>query len=215
MASGEELRVAVRESHMSNLNLGITCAKRRWALCGLLVLGLFAGGCAHSPSAMAQGGYTISAAQIQEAVARKFPRGYGLSGLAHLELTNPRIGLKPAQNQLNAVLTVTASGPLLQDQSYNGELDVDFSLRYEPSDRTLRATQLHFNGLRMQGLTPAAEQMLQQYGTTLARRSLQEVVLHQLSEKDLALTDGMGLEPGQFTVTSKGLVVQLQPKTLR
>ncbi|WP_246475193.1 DUF1439 domain-containing protein [Diaphorobacter ruginosibacter] len=188
------------------------CTRRRWLFSGLLAGGVFLSGCAASPGVLAQQGYTISQAQIQGAVARKFPRSYGMGGLVNLALADPRIRLKPEHDQLNAVIAVVASGPLLQGRSYNGALDVDFSLRYEASDRTLRATRLQLNGLRMEGLTPAAEQMLQQYGTTLAQRSLQEVVLHQLSEQDLALTDGLGLEPGQFTVTDKGLVVQLKPK---
>lgn len=186
--------------------------QRRLLAGGLLAAGMFLAGCAASPGVLAQQGYTISAERIQETVARKFPRRYGMGGLLDLELAHPRIGLRPESNQLNAVIAVVASGPLLQPRSYDGALDVDFSLRYEPSDRTLRATHLRLNGLRMQGLSPQAEQMLQQYGATLAQRSLQEVVLHQLSEQDLALTNGLGLEPGQFTVTRKGLVVELRPR---
>lgn len=187
--------------------------RRRYVMGALVATGLVASGCTLSPSAMAQQGYTISAGQIQEAVARKFPRQFGLGGLLNFQLSDPRIGLRPVTNQLNTVLALNASGPLLQAQSYDGSLDVDFSLRYEPSDRSLRATQLQLNALRMQGLTPAAEQMLQQYGSTLARQALQEVVLYQLTDKDLALTDGLGLEPGDFTVTPKGLKVQLKPKS--
>ncbi len=191
-----------------------TSGSRRLALSGLMAAGLLMVGCAASQNAMALPSYTLSATQIQEAVGRKFPRNYGMGGLVNLELGHPQIQLRPVQNQLNAVLAVVASGPLLQSRSYNGALDVNFSLRYEPSDRTLRATQLHLNGLRMEGLAPSAEQMLQQYGATLAQRALQEVVLHQLSEKDLALTDGLGWEPVQFTVTNTGLVVTLQRKAV-
>lgn len=186
--------------------------RRRWVLFSLVAAGLLVSGCAASSNAFAQPSFTIPAAQLQEAVERKFPRKYAMNGLLNLELTHPQIQLKPEQNQLNTVLVVVASGPLLQQRNYHGTLDVDFSLRYEPSDRTLRATQLQLNGLRMDGLNLSGEQLLQQYGSALAQRSLQEVVLYQLSEQDLALTNGLGLEPGQFTVTPKGLAVQLKPK---
>lgn len=185
--------------------------RRGLLLCASAVLMM---GCAAPGDAMAQPSYTISAQQIQEAVAQKFPRQFGFGGLMNLGLSDPRIQLRPEKNRLNTVLDVLASGPLLQARDYRGALDVDFSLRYEPSDRTLRATQLHLNGLRMEGLNIAADQMIQQYGNTLAQRALQEVVLHQLTDQDLALVNGLGLEPGKFTVTPKGLVVTLQNKAV-
>ena len=190
------------------------CPQRRWLLGTVMSMGLLVAGCATSSSAMAQPSYTISAGQIQDAVGQKFPRNYGFGGLMNLALSDPQIHLRPSQNRLNTVIAVLASGPLRQARSYQGALDVDFSLRYEPSDRTLRATDLHLNGLRMEGLNAQPEQMLQQYGATIAQRSLQEVVLHQLTAKDLALLNGLGLEPGKFTVTPKGLVVTLQNKAV-
>ncbi|QNP47537.1 DUF1439 domain-containing protein [Diaphorobacter aerolatus] len=198
---------------MKNIgNCGRHLPARRLWLGSALSLALVMVGCAASDRAMAQPSHTISAGQIQEAVAQKFPRKYSFSGLMNLALSDPQIHLRPERNRLNTVLAVVASGPLLQARNYQGALDVDFSLRYEASDRTLRATDLQVNGLRMEGLNPQAESMLQQYGTTLAQRSLQEVVLYQLTDKDLALVNGLGLEPGKFTVTPKGLVITLQNK---
>ncbi|MBF5004824.1 DUF1439 domain-containing protein [Diaphorobacter sp. NR2-3-3-1] len=189
-------------------------SQRRVLLGAAVSWGLLLAGCASSPGAMAQPSYTVSAGQIQEAVGQKFPRNYSFGGLMSLALSDPQIHLRPERNRLNTVIAVVASGPLMQARSYQGALDVDFSLRYEASDRSLRATDLQLNGLRMQGLGAQAEQMLQQYGSTLAQRSLQEVVLHQLTDKDLALVNGLGLEPGKFTVTPKGLVVTLQNKAV-
>lgn len=49
------------------------------------------------------------------------------------------------------------------------------------------------------------------YGPALAQQSLLEVVL-QLSPQDLALPDGLGMQPGSLTVTSEGLVIEFVPK---
>ncbi|MPN02738.1 hypothetical protein SDC9_149954 [bioreactor metagenome] len=223
--NGDNTRMARDRSLEANMNMAMRAAcagmgvgreplSRRRVLGAALSAGLLACGCAVSPGAMAQPSYTISVAQIQDAVGAKFPRNYGLGGLVNLALSDPQIHLRPQNNRLNTVFDVVASGPLMQARSYRGALDVDFALRYEPSDRTLRATQLQLNGLRMEGLNPQAEQMLQQYGSTLAQRALHEVVLHQLNDKDLALVNGLGLEPGRFTVTPKGLVVTLQNKAV-
>jgi hypothetical protein len=39
-------------------------------------------------------------------------------------------------------------------------------------------------------------------------------VLHRLSPRDLALPDSMGLQPGDITVTSQGLVIGFVNKPL-
>ena len=59
----------------------------------------------------------------------------------------------------------------------------------------------------MQGLEPAAAALLQAWAPRLARRALGEVVLHRLEEKDLALLDGLGLQPGAIAVTDQGLSI--------
>jgi len=177
------------------------------AACAVLALGLFA----VAPRAGAQPSYTISAEQMQGAVAEKFPRRYALGGLMTLDVQAPRLRLLPQQNRLNADMDVTASGPLLQ-RHYSGAFDVDFALRYEPSDRTIRAHQLHVNALRLEGLQPQAADMLDVYGPQLAEQTLREVVLHQLRPQDLALPDGLGMQPSSITVTDRGLVVRFSPK---
>lgn len=54
--------------------------------------------------------------------------------------------------------------------------------------------------------------MLDIYGPQLAQQTLSEVVLHQLRPQDLAVPDGLGMQPSSITVTDKGLVVRFEPK---
>lgn len=157
--------------------------------------------------------YTVSREQIEAAVAERFPLRYPVGQWVALAVLAPRIGLKPAANRLNADMAVEASGPLLR-RTYNGRLNVDFGLRYEPRDRTLRAHDLQINALDFPDLPPEAALLLSQYGPSLARQSLGEVVLHTLKPEDLALPDGLGLQPGAITVTDRGLAVELVPKPL-
>lgn len=161
----------------------------------------------------AQPGYTISRQQLQQALAERFPRSYPLGGLIDLELQTPHLTLLPERNQLNAVIDLTATGALLA-RPHPGSLDVDFGLRYEPADRTIRAQQLHLNALRLEGLKPQAALLLQRYGQQLADQSLRGVVLHQLRDKDLASIDRLGLQPESISVTAGGLLVRFGPKPL-
>ena len=158
------------------------------------------------PSARAQPSYKVTAAQLQEAVAARFPRRYPVQGLLDLDAQAPRLRLLPEQNRLGAEMAMQVAGPALR-RSYSGTFDLDFALRYEASDLTIRASQLRVNALHFDGLPPGPSELLAAYGPALAQQTLQGAVLHQLKPQDLALPDAMGLEPGSITVTAQGLVI--------
>ena len=120
-------------------------------------------------------------------------------------------GGRAALAGLRAQLAVQVSGPLLR-RSVDGTLALDFALRYEPSDRTLRAHQIKVNQLSIDGLSPALSDMLGTYSTALAEQAMGQVVLYQLQDQDLALVDALAMEPGAITVTAQGLTVALVQK---
>jgi hypothetical protein len=150
--------------------------------------------------------YTVSKAQLQTALTQRFPLRYPVPGLLDLDLQSPQLQLLPEQNRLSVELAVQAAGPALQ-RSHAGTFALEFGLRYEPSDRSIRATQLRLQRLQFPTLQPGVVALLNTYAPALAEQSLHEVVLHQLQPKDLALADVMGLQPGSITVTDAGLVV--------
>jgi hypothetical protein len=177
--------------------------KRRLLLTIPALLLLCAGlplGAASPPS------YKVSIGQMQQALAQRFPRRYPLAGLLDLDVQAPRLRLLPEQNRLATEMGVQAGGPALR-RSYSGTFDLDFALRYEASDRSIRAHQLHVNALRFADLPPRPAELLNAYGPALAEQTLQDVVLHTLRPQDLTLADVMGLQPGPITVTAQGLTI--------
>lgn len=156
--------------------------------------------------ASAQPHTTVSLQQMQTALAQRFPLRFPVPGLLNLDVQLPRLQLLPQQNRLAAEMDVQAAGPALQ-RSHQGTFAVDFALRYEASDRTLRAHRLRLQRLQFPTLQPGVVAMLNSYAPALAERSLLEVVLYQLEAKDLALADAMGLQPGGIDVTDAGLVI--------
>ncbi|BEP94070.1 hypothetical protein GmRootA79_24540 [Acidovorax sp. A79] len=157
-------------------------------------------------AARAQPSYTVPLGQLQEAVAQKFPRSVPVQGLVDLAVQAPRLRLLPEANRLGATMAVEVAGPALR-RSHAGTFDVEFALRYEAGDRTVRAHQIRLGRLDFPSLKPAVNEMLNAYGPVLAEQSLREVVLHQLRPQDTAVFDGLGLQPGPITVTARGLVV--------
>lgn len=175
----------------------------RLAACGAAGLTVFA--------AQAQANHKVSAGQLQSAIASRFPKRYAASGLLDVTLQAPQLRLMAAQNRLGATLAVQAAGPALR-RAYPGTFDLDFALRYEPADLSIRAHELRVNTLQFDGLPPQASIFLAGYGPQLAEQALQGAVLHTLTPQDLALPDTMGLQPGEITVTASGLVVSFVSK---
>lgn len=157
------------------------------------------------------GSVTVSRQKLQDVVASRFPRQFPVAGMLQLQLHSPVLGLLPERNALNALLQVQLSGPVLK-KSYAGHLNLDFALRYEPTDRTLRAHQIRVNSLAIDDLAPAMGDMLATYASAVAEQALGQVVLYQLQGQELELVDSLNLQPGAITVTPEGLSVALVQK---
>ena len=160
----------------------------------------------------AQPRFTVSKDQLQQVVGKRFPMRYPVAGLLDLAVQAPEIQLLPVLNRLSAIMAVEASGVAL-NRNQAGMFEVEFALRYEVSDRTLRATAIRFKQLNFSGLRREASEMLNLYGQALSEKALLEVVLHQLRPQDMAMADAMGMQPGSITVTDKGLVFDFVAKS--
>ncbi|MCU0764399.1 MAG: DUF1439 domain-containing protein [Hydrogenophaga sp.] len=158
-------------------------------------------------------GIPVPESLLQQSLRQRFPLRYPVPGLLNLDVQVPRLRLLPEQNRLGAQMQVLAAGPAL-NRSHEGSFEVDFALRYEASDRTVRAHRLRMNRLRFPTLQPGVVDLLNTYAPALAEQSLLEVVLHQLSPKDLALADAVGMQPSSITVTESGLRIGLALKPL-
>ncbi|TCP16613.1 DUF1439 domain-containing protein [Simplicispira metamorpha] len=167
------------------------------------------GACASAPSHT-----VLPLAQLQQALAQRFPRTHTLGGaLVQLQWQAPQLQALPERNRLRAQLAVQVSGPLLR-RSVDGTLALDFALRYEASDATLRATDVRLGTLDFPGLPPATAALVNTAAGPLAAQWLGEVVLYTLRPQDQARLAARGLQPGAITVTAQGLEVQwLRPGT--
>ena len=186
---------------------------QRRRLLGSMAITLGLGACA-SASESGLPTYRISARQLEEALARRFPLRHTLRGLLRLELEPPRLRLLPQSNRIGTEFALVAGGPALR-RELQGVFDLDFALRYEPLDQTLRAQQPRVNLLQLGGLPRELADALVAYGPALAEHALHDMVLHRVPAKDLALADAMGLQPGAITVEPGGLVISFTVKTAR
>lgn len=155
--------------------------------------------------------HKVSAAELHKAMGTRFPLRLAMEGLVELNVDAPALLLLPATNQLGTSLVAQASGPALR-RVHTGELDLAFSVRFEPSDRSLRAHRPELLDLRLPSLPQEGVQGFRHLWPALARDAIGEVVLHRFTQRELALPDTMGFEPEQLTVQDDGLLVVFGPK---
>ena len=158
-------------------------------------------------------GRAVSLKDLQAVLAPHFPLGYEVPGFLAWRMQAPELGLLPAENRLRAHIVLLAQGQALH-RPQTGSLEVDFGLRFETSDRSVRARSLRVNRVAFPGLRAEAQQMVQVYGPALAEAALQDAVLHRLQESDLTMLNALGLRPGAITVTATGLFIGFEPKPL-
>ena len=177
----------------------------------LSAVGLAVAGLAHAGP---QPQHTASIDVLQRTVAERFPVRYPVGNLFDLDVQAPRLRLMPESNRLGAAMQIYAAGPALR-RPHTGLFDLDFGLRYEARDQTLRARNPRVNVLRLDDMPPRNAELIETFGPALAQEALQDMVLHRLRPRDLALADAMGLEPGEIEVTPRGLVIHFVAKASR
>lgn len=186
---------------------------RHWALMVLLSSGLLA--CTGTPllATMAPRSVTAPAERLQQAIAERFPIKQRVADVLELEVLPPKLSLLPTSNRLATDVDLNLVDRLMGGR-YSGSFSFDFGLRFDPSDNTIRMTGARVNRVSLAGVPEPYQTAITRNAPRLAERLFDNRVLHQFSDKDLSLVNGLGLEPGEIIVTSEGLKVTLVPRPL-
>jgi hypothetical protein len=155
--------------------------------------------------------YTISQAQLLELITQKFPFNERVAELLDLQAIAPRIKLLPDTNRIATELDLNLSERFLRS-TFKGSLAMDYGLRVEPSDNSVRLTDVKVSNLQFSGVPAMYQPFVNGLGPVLAERLLKDFTLHKISPADLAAADGWGYAPGGFQVTQQGLSISLVPK---
>lgn len=150
----------------------------------------------------------ISQAQLQGALSRQLPQHFS-AGFLELDARLGRLQLLPQENRLAVGVEFDTSGPLLP-RPYTGRFDLVFGVRYEPSDHTLRATQMQARAFELPGAPAGVSNGLERALPLIARVLVgEDLVLHRLSARQGERLARIGRRPDQIRVTPEGLLVSL------
>jgi len=154
----------------------------------------------------------LSETRLLALLAGRFPMRQRTLGLLDVTLEQPRLRLIPSENRLGTELDYGVRTLLPGLPALRGVLGLSYGLRFEPTDGTVRLTQVRLERLGVDGLSAAqATQVQQLMGALVAGDALQDMVLHQVKAEDLEAAARRGLRPGALTVVPGGLRLALEP----
>lgn len=153
---------------------------------------------------------TLSGAQLQAALEPRFPMQQRVAEVLDVRLSTPRLQLLPERGRIATELQLDITERLLQS-THPARLVLDFGLRFEPSDRSVRLQGVRVQQLVLTRLAPAYQELMNRYAPRLAERALDGLMLHQISEAEWNTLQMLGLQPGEFSITPQGLSLDFRP----
>lgn len=155
---------------------------------------------------------SLSREQLQTALSQRFPMEQRVAEVLDVRLSAPKLSLLPTAGRLATELQLDITERLLKT-THPASLALDFGLRFEPTDRSVRMHSVRVQQLVFTRLAPAYQTLMNRYAPRLAERALDGQQLHQISEADWNTLHMLGLQPGEFKVTSQGLSLDFRPPT--
>jgi hypothetical protein len=153
---------------------------------------------------------TLSQPDLDRLVQRNFPVERRLLEVFEVSVNTPRVHLLPERNRLAAVLDLRARDRLLGGQ-WQGRLDVDAVLRWEPADQSLRLAQVRVQEMAWNGAGTDVPGVAARLGAVLVERVLEDMSVWRLPPEKADELKRKGLEPGAVTFTSRGVEITFQP----
>jgi hypothetical protein len=158
---------------------------------------------------------SISQERLMQLISGQFPLNSKVLEVFDVVVSAPKISLDATNNRINTSLDLNVVGNgilgLLAQREYKGALDLSYGLRFEPSDNSVRMTDVKLNKLKLEGAPDLMGQTFSRLGVALGQKLLAEQVLYRVSDKDMQAAKGWGYKPGAFKVSPTGLLITLEP----
>ena len=141
---------------------------------------------------------------MQSLVERQFPRQQRLFDVIDITVARPTLRLLPERNRIATDLDLVAT-ERLSGRTARGSLALDYALRYEPSDASLRLSRVHVTDVQLElgsgPLSPSAARL----GAALAERLLDDFVLYRADNQRLQQLQRAGVTATEIVVTTGGI----------
>ena len=147
---------------------------------------------------------SLSLDQLQTQLERQFPRQQRLLEVVDLTIARPVLRLLPERNRVATDLDLSAT-ERLSGRTARGSLALDYALRYEASDGSVRLSQVRVQDVRLDlgsgPLSPSGVRI----GGLLAERLLDDFALYRVDAERLKLLQTLGITAADIVVTARGI----------
>ena len=150
---------------------------------------------------------TLSMADLQRLIERQFPHQRRVLELIDITVARPTLRLVFERNRIATQLDLVAS-ERLTGRTLRGSLALDYALRYEPSDASVRLASVSVQDIQLDlgsgPLSPSASRI----GALLAERVLDDFVLYRADAERLQLIQRLGITAAEIAVTPRGIEIR-------
>jgi hypothetical protein len=153
----------------------------------------------------------ISESQLTLLVARQFPMERKVMEVIDLDITNPVLTLIPQGNRVGTELDVAAVDRLFGNTA-TAHIKLDYGLRFQPSDHTIRMTQVRVRELTLASGSSNLHGAAQRLGGLVAEGALENLVLYRMKPAQADEMDRLNLVASPITVTPQGLHMSVSPR---
>jgi hypothetical protein len=154
----------------------------------------------------------ISESQLTLLLARQFPMERKVLEVVDLSITNPQLTLIPQANRVGTELDVAAIDRLFGNTA-NAHIKLDYGLRFQPSDHTIRMTQVRVRELTLASGSSNLHGAAQRIGGLVAEGALENLVIYRMKPTQADEMDRLNLVASPITVTPQGLHMTVSPRT--
>jgi hypothetical protein len=151
----------------------------------------------------------IPLAQLQDAIASRFPFNNRYLELLDISVTNPRIALQPDTNRVLTSMDASVAPPFLK-RSYKGNISVSGNLKFDPSRNALVLAEPRMERFAVDGLDPLYANQITKVGSLLAEQILKDIPLYTFQPEDLRY-GGTSFIMSKITTKPNSLVVTFEP----
>jgi hypothetical protein len=178
--------------------------------CGLALACLLLAACAElvGPRSI-----SLDEAELSTLLARRFPMQRGVLDVFELQLSAPRLRLIPQDNRLATEFSMLGTDRR-SGRSIEGRLALNYALRYEPSDTSIRLSRPRVERFDIGADAGGAARLgagSQRVAIALAEQWLDDMVVYRIKPERIETLRAAGYQPGALKVTAQGLEITFEP----
>lgn len=162
-------------------------------------------GCGSMP--FVSGEVRMSADELTQKMARRFPLEKGVGGLLDITLANPRVDLSEEDNRITTTFDTIVKLPLTS-KTLHGSLKVSGRPEYVAPTRSLFLRDARVDQIRMDNMPDGLSAALAKAASTIAREALEGKPLHVFLAEDFTKY-GIQYVPERIVVRGNQLVLAL------